>query len=400
MNTTPLILSTDLSAQIMQWFESLGPIAKYIGALIIFLLGKMIAKGIGKGVGKAAANSGMDDKLSKYLGGSNTSASGLIGKLVGLVLFLFVLIFALDFAGLQGVTQPLNDLLGGFLNVIPNLVGAGIIAYITFVLAKVIKEIILNVLQAARADERLGMDAESAPIANGLGGVAYGIVALGGLTAALGVLGIEAIATPVAQIFQTILDAIPNILIAGVILTIGVFVAKIVREILTNLLQGIGADELPAKMGLTNVPSEGNRSVSSVVGLVAFVSVIVLMAAAAINELDIEILSQASASIFSGYFNILLAILVLGAGIMASGYAYRALADKNLLLAKIAKVAIIAISGVAALQRSGIAPEITGAPFQAIVFALGLALGLGGAIAIGLGGKDYIARFLEKKTRP
>ncbi len=397
MNNIPILLAADISSQVMQWLDSLGPIAKYVGALLIFLIGKFIAKGVGKGIGKAAAKSGMDDKLSKYLGDSNTTASGLIGKLVGLVLFLFVLIFALDFAGLKGVTQPLNDLLGGFLGVIPNLVGAGIIAYITFILAKVIKEIILSVLQAARADERLGMDTEKAPIANGVGGVAYGIVALGGLTAALGVLGIDAISKPVAQIFQSILDAVPNILIAGIILTIGVFVAKIVREILTNLLEGIGADELPAKMGLTNIPAEGSRSVSSVVGLVSFISVIVLMAAAAINELNIEILSTASENIFSGYFNILIAILIIGVGIMASGYAYRALADKNLMLAKIAKIAIIAISSVAALQRSGIAPEVTGAPFQAVVYGLGLALGLGGAIAIGLGGKDYVSRFLDKK---
>lgn len=397
MNNIPLIISSELSSQIMQWLESLGPIARYIGAFFIFLIGKVVAKSIGKGIGKAIAKSGVDDKLSKYLGGSNTSASGLIGKLVGLVIFLFVLIFALDFAGLKDVTEPLNNLLSGFLNVIPNLVGAGIIAYITFILAKVIKEILLNVLQAARADERLGMDAEKAPIANGIGGVAFGLIALGGLTAALGVLGIEAISTPVTQIFQTILNSIPNILIAGIILTIGVFVAKIVREILTNLLQGIGVDQLPAKMGLSNIPTEGKNSVSSIVGLISFISVIVLMSAAAINELKIEILSQASANIFSGYFNLLIAILIIGAGLMASGYAYRALADKNLLLARVAKIAIIAISSVAGLQRSGIAPEITGAPFQAIVYALGLALGLGGAIAIGLGGKDYVARFLEKK---
>ena len=396
MNDIPMVLAADIAAEASQWLDSLGPIAKYIGALLIFLIGKIIAKSIGKGIGKAAANSGLDDKLSKYLGNSSTTASGFIGTLVGLVLFLFVLIFALNFAGIQGVTQPLNDLLGGFLGVIPNLVGAGIIAYIAFILAKVVKELILNVLQAARADERLGMDAEKAPLANGAAGVAYGVVALGGLTTALGILGIDSITKPVADIFDSIMGALPNILIAAVILTIGVFVAKIVRQILTNLLEGIGADDLPAKMGL-NVPTEGSRSLSAVVGLIAFISVIVLMSAAAIRELDIAILSDASENIFSGYFNILTAILIFGAGLMGAKFAYGALADKNLLLAKIAKITIIVITGVAALQRSGIAPEVTSAPYQALITALGLALGLGGAIAIGLGGKDYVARFLERK---
>ena len=151
MTTLPLIVTADLSSQIMAWFQAAGPLAKYIGAFLIFLIGKFLAKSIGKGIGKAAERSGIDNKLSKYLGGSEMSASNLIGTLVGLVFFLFVLIFALDFAGLKNVTQPLNDLLGGFLNIIPNVVGAGIIGYLTFVLAKVVKTIIQNVLQAARA---------------------------------------------------------------------------------------------------------------------------------------------------------------------------------------------------------------------------------------------------------
>lgn len=391
-----MIIAADISSQINQWVDTAGPLAKYIGALLIFLIGKFVAKRVGNAIGKVAGRAGLDQKLSKYLGGAGASPSGMIGSLVGGILLLFVIIFALDFAGLSNVTQPLNDLLGKFLGIIPNIVGAGIVGFLFFILAKVISGIVLSLLQATKVDERLGMDAEKGPIANGLSTVVFALLVLFGLASALNILGIEAISKPVSGIVDSIIGAVPNIILAAAILTIGVFIAGLVRRIVTNLLVGINADQLPAKMGL-NVPTEGSRSLSSIVGLITFTSIVVMMAAAALKELRIDILSDASENIFSGYFNILIALIIVGAGIIAAKYAYGALADKNIILARVAKFGIIIMSSVAALNRSGIAPEITGAPYQALVTAAALALGLGGAIAIGLGGKDFVARFLEKK---
>ena len=63
----------------------------------------------------------------------------------------------------------------------------------------------------------------------------------------------------------------------------------------------------------------------------------------------------------------------------------------------VAIASLIGIASVAALNRSGIAPDITGAPYQAALTGLALALGLGGGIAFGLGGKDAVHRWLEKR---
>ena len=87
----------------------------------------------------------------------------------------------------------------------------------------------------------------------------------------------------------------------------------------------------------------------------------------------------------------------MGVGILLSKYAYKNLADKNLTLAKVARVAILVIVTVVALDRTGLAPELTGLPYQFAIYALATAFGIGGAIAIGLGGKEYVARFLDRK---
>ena len=83
----------DIAVTIKQWFDAIGPLGKYLAALLIFIVGSIIAKIIGKTVGKAS--SGLDSKLSKYVGDEGTSASGLLGTLARYFFLLFVIIFAL-----------------------------------------------------------------------------------------------------------------------------------------------------------------------------------------------------------------------------------------------------------------------------------------------------------------
>lgn len=396
MITTHLLAidAANIAGTVQQWFSALGPLGKYIGALLIFLIGNIVTKVIGKTVTKVT--SGLDTKLSKYVGDAGTSVSGLLGTLCRYVLLLFVIIFALDFAGMSQVTQPLNDLFGKFVGFIPNLVGAGVVGYLFFFLANIIRTILSSVLEAAKIDERLGFVSGNAPLSKGLSTAAFALVLLLGISAASGFLKIDAISEPVQGIVDSVFAAVPFIIVASVLLAIGILVAVLVKKLITSLLQGIGVDSYPKRIGL-EIPTDGPKSVSSLVGTLVFVSIIVIMASAALKALNIEMLGTVAESIVPGYFNVLLALLVLGAGLLAGRYVYQILADKNELLAKIARAAIIVIAAVAALNRSGIAPDVTGAPYQAVLTGLALALGLGGGIAFGLGGKDAVNRWLEKK---
>lgn len=398
MTITPLNIlaagGTDIAGMIKQWFDAIGPLGKYLGALLIFIIGGMIAKGIGKAVKKIAG--GLDSKLSKYVGDGDASASGLLGTLARYFFLLFVIIFALDFAGMSQVTQPLNEMFGKIMGFIPNIIGAGIIGYLFYFLATIVKSILTSVMSAARLDERLGMDGEKAPIANGLATAAFALILLMGIAAALGTLGIDAISEPVQGILASVFKAVPLILVAAVIMAVGVFIAGLVKNLIVSLLQGINADAFPQRMGL-NLPTEGSKSLSAMVGTLVSVSIIVIMSAAALKALQIEMLGSIAESIVPGYFNVLLALLIVGAGLVGGKYVHDFLVGKNALLARIAQTVIIVMASVAALSRSGIAPDITSAPYQAALTGLALALGLGGGIAFGLGGKDAVHRWLEKR---
>ncbi|MGJ8633261.1 MAG: mechanosensitive ion channel [Luteolibacter sp.] len=396
MNTTDLLAmnATEIAGTVQQWFDALGPIGKYIGALLIFLIGSAITKTIGKAVTKLSK--GLDGKLSKYVSDSGGTISGLLGTLVRYVLLVMVIIFALDFAGMSQATRPLTDMLGKFFTYIPNIIGAAIVGYLFYFLANIVKTILMSVFGAAKIDERLGFVNGNAPLSKGISTAAFALILLVGIASSLTILKIEAISAPVQGVVDSLFSAVPYILFAAVLLAVGILVASLMKKFITNLLQGLGVDSYPQRIGL-NIPAEGSKSVSSMVGILVFVSILVIMASSALKVLNIEMLADVADSLVPGYFNVLLSLLILGAGLMAARYVYSLLSGNNILLAKIARIAIIVIASVAALSRSGIAPDVTSAPYQAALSGLALALGLGGGIAFGLGGKDAVQRWLEKR---
>jgi hypothetical protein len=82
---------------------------------------------------------------------------------------------------------------------------------------------------------------------------------------------------------------LPKILTAILIGAIGWLVARIVKGITTNLLAAIGTDRLGARMGFNR--AAGGMSLSTLLGTVVYVLVLIPTAIAALNALDIAAIS-------------------------------------------------------------------------------------------------------------
>ena len=304
--------------------------------------------------------------------------------------------YGLDVAKLDVVSAPLSDMFSKILDFLPNLLVAGILTYVIVLIAGLVKKLLGDVLVASKLDERLGSVAGTTPVSNSLVTVIYALILLLCAPAVLDVLKIDAISTPIKGIVNSITGVVPNILVASVIIFLGGLIGSIAKRLVVNLLEGANVNSFPAKIGM-NVPTTGARSISAIAGTVVMISVVVLSLTAAINELNIEILSKASEGLYTGYFNVLLALIILTGGVIASRFAYDHLVEGNACLAKIAKIAIIVFTSVIALDRTGISSELTSLPFTIALYAAGVAFGIGGAIAIGLGGQAFVSRWLDKR---
>lgn len=103
-----------------------------------------------------------------------------------------------------------------------------------------------------RPSSRTGLDG-SVKLTRLLGTVVFLLVLVPSLSAALDALHMEAISGPATLMLTKLLDAVPNIIAAAVVLTLTWYVARFAAALLERLLQYAGFDAVPQRVGLQHV---------------------------------------------------------------------------------------------------------------------------------------------------
>jgi hypothetical protein len=119
--------------------------------------------------------------------------------------------------------------------------------------------------------------------------VVFWLVLLFFLPLVLNALNLGAQVTPVVNLFDTFLSAVPRLFKAGLIAAVGWFLARIVRTIVANLLASTGVDRLGAEFGLN--PERGAQSLSWLVGTLVFVLILIPTTTASLDALAIPAVS-------------------------------------------------------------------------------------------------------------
>jgi len=324
--------------------------------------------------------------------GSVTNFVDPIAGLVKAILTIFVLMAVLQHFGLTDVLEPLKDLANKFLAAIPNIIGAGVIGYAGWIIAKIVSELVGVGL--TKVDDQIAQRTGNADIKVSKFGSAFifGGVLLPIVVAALGVLNIPAISEPASAMIQKLMAAVPNIVGAGIIVLVAYFVAKFVVYMLTGLLDGMNFNAFPARIGAQSLFSEGFTATKLVGNGVMFFSMLTAVTAA-VETLGITIISTIFARVLEFGGGILMGGVILLIGNFLSQLAYTKLNDTgNAGFANIARFAIIGLVIAMGLRAMGLADNI-------VNLAFGLTLGsiaVAGALAFGLGGKDAAKHIADR----
>ncbi|HAJ58621.1 MAG TPA: hypothetical protein DCP31_04640, partial [Cyanobacteria bacterium UBA8543] len=198
---------------------------------------------------------------------NNFSLAETIGNALYWFIFLLFLPPILDSLGLQGTLQPVQQLLNEILGILPNILAAILIAAAGWLLAQVVRRIVTNLLAAAGADQlgaRFGLRGTtgSQSLSWILGTIVYVLILIPTAIAALQKLQIEAISTPAIAMLNQILNALPKIFTAALILVIAYVLGKFVSDLVTNILTSIGFNNVFQWIG---VPSPGTTRTTTVV---------------------------------------------------------------------------------------------------------------------------------------
>lgn len=384
--------------------QIIGYLPRLVAGTILLLVAWLLATVVRAIANKAVSATTLDEKLSAEAGMEPMS------KTVGNVLFwLVVLLFLptiLAAYELHGLLEPVQAMLAKLLDMVPNAFAAAVIGFVGWIVAKVLRGLVTNLLAAAGADKlgaKVGL-VESVRLSRFAGTVVFIFVFVPTLIAALDALKIESISRPATEMLEKMLGAIPNVVAAAMILAITWYVAKFASGLLTRLLASLGADALPEKIGF-KAAFGGNLKPSGLVGAVVLFFAMLFATVEAANRLDFVQVREIVAMFIKFGGDVLLggAILVIGFWLanLASDAINRASGAQTSNLARGARIAILGVVIAMGLRAMGIADDIVNLAFGltlgAVAVAVALSFGLGGREAAGRQMEHWLARWRGEK---
>jgi len=401
----------EFGSQLWFYVENWAP--RIIAALVILGIGWLIARGAKWGVAKLVNRT----PLARHANEPNVHARhpDTIGAQVGEAAYWVVLLIALFLAtqplGLGGATGPLGDMLRGFGQAVPNIIGAGLIFFLGYVLAKVARKAVEAVVTAShveRFSSRIGATTptDGSMLPRTLGAIVFALIIIPVSIAALDTLNIAAISQPATAMLRIILDAIPHVIAAGLILAVAYTIGKFASRLLTQFLATTGFDRAIGATGLWNEAastvggsSEWNETSatgpgatngvrpSKVLGTGVFVAIVIFGLMEAFRQLNFTYGSRIMAEVLALFGQVVFGAIIIFAAVVIARLIARAIEtgqQGNHLAASVVRVAIIVLGTAIGLRFMGLADDIINMAFGLLLGAVAVAF----AIAFGLGGRE------------
>jgi len=392
---------------------------------------------------------GFDSRMHALGAGDDEEGQPSISNTIASIGYWFVVVVAaipvLEALKIGVLADPLSAAFETITVYLPRIGAAVVLMVIGFVLARLARGFVEGVLRRLGVDELmarvgLGSSAEGQSASGIIGAIVMAFVLLQFAISAAGRLEIAEISEPLGLILVQIYGFLPKLLSGGVLLAVGVVIAKIAGNVAGRLLAAMGFNTLMTHVGLyADVSDEARdqekawrsalesrlksvagqseesddspdpllaspptiRTASDVGGLVISALVVLLFSQQVLSILQLEGL----ALMLDGFMNFLpdlvVAIVLLVAGLWAGRWANTRVDELTAhspdrlarVLGSVARVAVITFAAMMALQQVGVGAQLITTAFGLVLGAVCLAL----ALAFGLGGRDVAARILEEE---
>ncbi|HFI0171691.1 TPA: mechanosensitive ion channel [Streptococcus suis] len=321
-----------------------------------------------------------------------------LGQLVYFLVILFFLPSILSGLNISSTVDPISSMFEKFFAFIPNMIAAGLILFVGTFFCNFIKSLLVAFLERLDIDtwyakvtgqEKLPIDTKQ--LISVLSTVVYVLIFIPILTLALETLGITSISQPIVTILNQVIGILPHVLVALVLIAVGSFVAKLIGNLLENLLETAGINAY-SKYLFTK--EEANFELSAIITQVVRAIIIVFFFIQAIQVLNLEVFNAVGSALLGYLPSLISAIAIVILAIIASNLVANFLqkVTDSPLVITIVRYLMIVFAVFMALDQLKFAQHIVQSTFTIILGALAVAF----ALAFGLGGREFAARQLEK----
>lgn len=365
-----------------------GKLSSAIAALLILIIGWFIAGFIKRMIARLIRKTGVDKKLNN----PKINLPKFISKLVYFLIMIFVFMLALEKLGMSDVLDPLKNMLNSFTGFLPNIIGAGLVCYIGYMLATIVSELVeLSGDSIQKFVPKLKLP-ENLDLINIIKKIVFIFIFIPPLISAFNILNMDSISVPATDMLKDFFAAIPRVIVAALILVLFAVGGRFLSGLAKDLMYSMNLNSVFNKIGLTAIT--GNSNLVSIIGNLIYFFIILFGLTTAIEKLEFSLLSEILYTVTSYSGKILFGLVILMIGNWISTIAANSFAKKesNVFIASIIRIAIIAIFLAIGLRTMGIADDI-------INLAFGISLGtvaLTIILSFGLGGREAAGKQMEK----
>lgn len=293
-------------ANMLSWLPEL------IIGLIVLLIGFFIAKAVENAVYKRLKKSRVNERLD--VKDDKWNVEKIISKVFffGILLLAFLLFFNIMNASM--IATPFMTMYSGIGGAVLSILKAALILLLAWILALVVKKVILAIGHKMKLNKYVAKvgaspdEIDKSKWVETAANIAFYVILLLFVPAVLHALGLSGISGPFEGMLASIMNFIPKLVGAALIFAIGWVVAKIIRSIVTKLLEAVGIDRFAHKFKITSAGA--TTSISGIIGTIVFVLIMLPVTISALEVLDLEGISQPAIAMLNDVMTMLPKIAV------------------------------------------------------------------------------------------
>lgn len=200
---------------------------------------------------------------------------------------------------------------------------------------------------------------------------------------------------------QTIVEFTPKLLGALLILLIGWFVARVIRNVLGRVLSGLGLDKLLDRAGIGETVRNAGYTASGVLTSIVYYLLMAVVLLLAAEALGVDELTTLLRDLIAYLPRLLIAVVIVvvaaAIGNFTANLVRPLVTSQNLgWIATAVRVIVLAFGIIAAFETLDLAPVLVTTVVTSFFGALGVAVGVALAIAFGIGGIETARKWWEK----
>lgn len=354
-----------------------------LGALLVLLVGWLIARGIKALVVRLLRKTRWDERVfgRSEVGDTNVFLANIFYYLIMIIVILIVL----EILGIDQVLTPLENMMNEFLSFVPNIIGAVLIGFIGYILAKFVSNLIgIGGSFLDKVVDKTGFQ-DTDKLVSILKKVVFIIIFVPFLIQAFNALQLEAISEPANDILYGFTEMLGEIIIATLVLAVFIWGGKFLADFLEDLFKSLGLDSLAEKIQIQNMIG-ANQSLSKIIANLIYFFLVFFGVITAVEILGLDRLTEILNQILEVTGQIIFGLIILAIGNYISVMIYNTMtkSNNNSFIASIVRWASLALFIAIALRTMGIANEIVELAFGLILGALAVAF----ALSYGLGGRE------------